>query len=437
MQQLTYKRIFKFWIPLAATWLMMSVEGPFLAALIARMKEPEFNLAAYGVAFSFALIIEAPIIMIMSASTALSRNYFSFIRLRNFTYTLNLAITVIMLIFLYRPFFDYIAISLINLPIKVASLTHTATLLLLPWPASIGYRRFYQGLMIRHNMTRRVAFGTIIRLSTMAITALILYIFGNVHGVIIGASALSAGVISEAVASKFMTVRIIKEMKASHDIKEETISYSEIITFYYPLALTSILSLAIQPMVTFFMGQARMSLASLAVLPVVNSFLFIFKSFGFSYQEAGIALRKEGYTPLRNFAIGLAAILVLIITLVALTPLSDLWFSDVSGLSSDLSFFAGDVLKILIIFPALEVLINFQRAILVDTRNTRPITFATIAEVAGIVVVLFICVKIFDTAGAIAAAIAYVAGRLLANMYLLPPFMKSAGNNKEKPPRFN
>ena len=48
----TYRRIFRLWVPLAATWLMMSVEGTFLAAVIARLDEPTFNLAAYGVAFS-------------------------------------------------------------------------------------------------------------------------------------------------------------------------------------------------------------------------------------------------------------------------------------------------------------------------------------------------------------------------------------------------
>lgn len=75
---LTYRKIFYFWLPLAATWLMMSVEGPYLAALIARSPEPKFNLAAYGVAYSLALIIEAPIIMIISALVALVRDEYSF-----------------------------------------------------------------------------------------------------------------------------------------------------------------------------------------------------------------------------------------------------------------------------------------------------------------------------------------------------------------------
>ncbi len=74
----------------------MSIEGPILTAVIARLLEPKFNLAAYGVAFNIALFIEAPIIMILSAATALVKDYGSFARLRNFTYTLNGIITMFM-----------------------------------------------------------------------------------------------------------------------------------------------------------------------------------------------------------------------------------------------------------------------------------------------------------------------------------------------------
>lgn len=130
---LTYKKIFLFWAPLAATWLMMSFEGPFLTAVIARMIEPKFNLAAYGVAFSFAIIIEAPVIMIMSAATALVKGEKSFKKLRNFTYFANFAITFVMLIFVIPPVFNFISIDLIGLPERVAHLTHISTIILLPW----------------------------------------------------------------------------------------------------------------------------------------------------------------------------------------------------------------------------------------------------------------------------------------------------------------
>ena len=58
-QQATLKTVYRLWWPLALTWLMMAIEGPFLAAIIARMGESSTNLAAYGIAYAFGLITEA------------------------------------------------------------------------------------------------------------------------------------------------------------------------------------------------------------------------------------------------------------------------------------------------------------------------------------------------------------------------------------------
>ena len=135
--KLTTKIIFAFWLPLVVTWLMMSLEGPFLSALIARLDEPKYNLAAYGVAFAFALIIEAPVIMIMSASTALVKDQLSFSKLKNFTYTLNFILTVSMLLLILPPIFYFITEDLIGLPHEVSFLTHLAIIILIPWPAAI------------------------------------------------------------------------------------------------------------------------------------------------------------------------------------------------------------------------------------------------------------------------------------------------------------
>ena len=83
---LALSTILGFWLPLAATWLMMSAEGPYVAAIIARMPEATFNLAAYGVAFSLAWLVESPIMMLLTASNALVRDRPSFLALRRFTF---------------------------------------------------------------------------------------------------------------------------------------------------------------------------------------------------------------------------------------------------------------------------------------------------------------------------------------------------------------
>ena len=406
----------------------MSIEGPFLAAVIARMMEPKFNLAAYGVAFSFALMIEAPVIMIMSASTALVKNRQSFIRLRNFIYALNSVVTLLMLVFIIPFIFDFFTIGLIGLPQQVADLTYNAMVILLPWPGAIGYRRFYQGILIRNNQTRRVAYGTVIRLTSMGITGLVLFYFSNFDGVMVGASALSIGVILEAIASKIMTWKIVEKLKKEklNSIENEKLTYKEIYNFYYPLALTSTITLGVQPLVIFFIGQSRLPIESLAVLPVITSFVFIFRSIGLSFQEVGIALLskyKGSYPVLKNFAVMLGIISAATLGLIAFTPLSDFWFKTVSGLSFELTHFAKIPLMIMILMPGLSVLINFQRAVLVESRYTKPITWATIAEVVVILIVLFISIKYFDAVGAVAATLALIIGRIGAITYLTPPLL--------------
>lgn len=423
---LTYRKIFFFWVPLAATWLMMATEGPFLAAVIARLAEPKYNLAAYGVAFSFAVLIEAPIIMIMSAATALVKDRDSLAKLRNFAYALNAGVTGIMLLFITPPIFYFITTRLMGLPDNITQLTHTACIIMLPWPAAIGFRRFFQGVLIRSNLTRRVAYGTAVRLTTMATVSLFCYLFLELRGALVGALALSCSVTLEALATRWMAHQSLKELKKIDPDPEQakSLTYKYIGKFYYPLALTSILSLGIYPMVTFFMGQSRMSLESLAVLPVVNSLVFIFRSMGLSFQEVGIALmdnHKNAFFKLRNFVLVLSLTVTGGLSLVAFTPLSVLWFNKVSGLSIELTRFALTPTRILCLIPALSVVIAFQRAILVTHKKTTPVTVGTAIEVSGIFVILLLTLQGLGLIGAVGAALALITGRVLANIYLFRP----------------
>jgi Na+-driven multidrug efflux pump len=425
-QQLTQRRIFAFWLPLAATWLMMATEGPFLAAVIARLADPTYNLAAYGVALSIALLVESPIIMIMSAATALVRDRASYLAMRNFTNTLNAGITLLMLVALVPPVFDVIARGLLGLSHEVAHLAHTSVALLLPWPAAIGFRRFYQGVLIRRGLTRLVAYGTVIRLAGMAVTALALFGRPGLEGAWIGAAALSAGVTLEALAARAMAHRSVAELKVTAGAGPP-LGYPEIARFYYPLALTTILNLGLLPIVTFFMGHAPAPLESLAVLPVVGSLVFVFRALGLAYQEASVALigdRFEGYQPLRRFAATLGVAVTIGLGVIAWTPLSQVWFERVSGLSPELARFALTPTRVLVFIPALTVLLSFQRAILVNSKATGHVTWATLIEVGFVVGIL--CLGIFGlhAVGLVVAAVALVVGRLCANLYQVAPLRR-------------
>ena len=419
--------ILRFWFPLAATWLMMAVEGPFLAAVIARLGEPKFNLAAYGVAYAFALLAEAPVIMMMSASTALVDDPVSLRRLRRFAWTLNGVVTGVMLVFLTPPVYETVMTGLIALPPEVARLTYVSLWLLLPWPAAIGFRRFYQGLLIREGRTRLVALGTVLRLAAMSGTAIVLF-RASVTGAYVGAAALSAGVVVEALGSRVMVQQVVRRIQSLAAAAADTLSYRRIIHFYYPLALTSLIGLVLQPMLTFFMGRAPSPVESLAVFPVVHALSFLFRAMGLSYQEVVIALggrRFEEVGAVSRFALLLGLGASLGLAAIAATPLAGVWFGTISGLSPELVRFAILPTMILIPLPGLSVLQSLQRGILVTARRTAPVTWATALEI-GIVAVGFpVLTLAFGWAGVVSAAAAFLAGRAAAVLYLSRPVLRA------------
>ena len=405
---------------------MMAAEGPFLAAMIARMPGPEFNLGAYGVAFALAILIEAPVIMLMSAATSLVRDRISYLKMRNFSRGLILGTTLLLLIVLVPGVYRWLTETLLQLPAEVADLTYGALWFFLPWPSAIGYRRFLQGVLIRAGKTRLVAMGTLIRLLAMTVAALLGYLLLDIPGAWVGGLALGTGVTVEAIAARFMAAETVRDLLAEEGNSAytgRTVTYRAIATFYLPLALTSLIGLTIQPLLTFFMGRSVSPVESLAIYPVVHSLSFFFRSVGFAYQDAAIALigeRFEHYRELRRFCFTLGAVTTAGLALVAFTPLFQLWFTVLSGLTPELTSFALVPARIIVPLPFLSVLLSFQRAILVEGRRTQHITWASVIEVTTVAVLFLTLGFGFEVVGATAAFTAFLGGRLLSTVYLVP-----------------
>ena len=405
---------------------MMAAEGPFLAAIIARLPSPEFNLGAYGVAFALAILIEAPVIMLMSAATSLVKDRISYLKMRNFSRGLILGTTLLLLIVLVPGVYRWLTETLLQLPTEVADLTYGALWFFLPWPSAIGYRRFLQGVLIRAGKTRLVAMGTLIRLFAMTVAALLGYLLLDIPGAWIGGLALGTGVTVEAIAARFMAAETVRELLAEETdsgYTGHTVTYRAIATFYLPLALTSMIGLTIQPLLTFFMGRRVAPVESLAVYPVVHSLSCFFRSMGFAYQDAAIALigeQFEHYRELRRFCFTLGAVATAGLALVAFTPLFQLWFITLSGRPPELTSFALIPARIIVPLPFLSVLLSFQRAILVEGRRTQHITWASVIEVTAVAVLFLTLGFGFEVVGATAAFTAFLGGRLLSTVYLAP-----------------
>jgi hypothetical protein len=415
------QRVVSTWWPLALSWLLMAAEGPALSAIVARLADPEINLAAFGgIVYPLALIIEAPIIMLLSASTALSKDWDSYRKLRRFMMWMGGVLTAVHVLVAFTPLYDLIVVQLIRPPAEIVELARIGLMITVPWTWAIAYRRFKQGVLIRFGHSRAVGLGSFVRLSADGAVLAAGYMIGTIPGVVVAASALIAGVISEAVYAGLRARRVVEhQLKKAQPVEEPLTAYS-FVDFYTPLAMTSLFRLVAEPLSSAALSRMPRALDSLAVWSVVTGFIFLLRSFGVSFSEVVIALLDEPRSSrtLHRFTVSLTVVVTLLLLVVAATPLATVWFQNVTGLRADLAVFSGRGLWAAALMPAVEVLQSWYQGLIVHSRRTRGITEAVVVYLLTSVAVLWGGVLWNRMAGLYVGLAAVSLGRLAQTVWL-------------------
>ena len=376
---LSMRCIVSTWWPLALSWLLIAAEGPSLSAVVARLPNPEVNLAAFGgVVYPLSLIIEAPIIMLLSASTALSRDWDSYRKLKRFTMLMGAILTAVHVLIAFTPLYDILVVQLIRPPEEIVEPARIGLMIMVPWSWAIGYRRFKQGVLIRFGHSRAVGVGTMVRLGMDALVLTVGYLIGTIPGTVVAATALALSVTGEAVYAGLRAQRVVENELREAPAVEEPLTLGSFVDFYTPLAMTSLLRLLAEPLSSAALSRMPRALDSLAVWSIVTGFIFLLRSFGMAYSEVVIALLDEPRSSqnLRRFMIGLTVVVTALLLIVAATPLSMVWFERITGLRTELAVLSSRALWVALLMPGINVLQSWYQGLLVHSRRTRGITEA-------------------------------------------------------------
>lgn len=419
--KLNFRRIMKTWLPLAGSWLMMSIELPAINAIIARLANSEINLAAYGgVAFSVALTIEAPVIMLLAASTALSRDWQSYQKLRKFTLILGGSLSALHLIVAVTPLYDFVVNVLLQVPEEVVEPARIGMICLIPWSFGIAYRRFQQGAMIRFGYSKIVGEVTLVRLVTVSIVLTVGIILKTIPGTLLAGLAQGLGVTLEAAYAGLRVRKIIPEMKAAPPA-EKQLTLKRFIRFYFPLALTSSLWLLWQPVISGAVSRMPDPLESLAVWSVVTGVLFVFRSGGVAYNEAVVALLEEpnSFPALRRFARIVSAIISAIVIAFVISPLSHFWFSSIANLTPEKAEIARMTITMGIPLGLFSMYISFYQGIVVNQERTGVVAEAVGMFLVGLLIVLVMGIITEAYKGVYVASAAFTIAHLTQVVWLM------------------
>ena len=374
----TLNQIFRLWLPLAGSWVLMSIESPMLTAFVARMVFPEITLAAWGsLVYPISLAIEGPIIMLLTASTALASDRKAYDKLFKYMLFMSIILTMIHILLAFTPLYYFLAEGLMGVPESLLEPGRLGLQVMTPWTIMIAWRRLNQGLMIKYDDSKSVAMGTVIRLISLVAVLSIGKWFTSFSGIFVGSSAVAICVTMEALYAHVVVQKILKN-KLPASSKQPEITRKSFTKFYLPLAIAPLTTLLVHPFGAAGMSRMPEALSSLAAWPVVYGLVFLTRSLGMAFNEVVVALagKPGGKKQLFRFTQILSFSSMAFLGLIAYTPLSEIWFSNVSGLSPKLTYLASLTIMFAVLMPGYQVYQAWYAGILVHRNQTKGISEA-------------------------------------------------------------
>jgi hypothetical protein len=413
----TLRQILTLWLPLAASIVMMVLEPSTINIALGRTADPELALAAYGVAFSLALLVEAPIIMLLDASVARSSNRSAFVVMRRFTLGLGLIVTAIGLIVSLTPLYGLIVKDLMNIPADVAARARPTTQILSFWSLPIAWRRAHQGVLIRARRTAVITVATGVRLVSLAGG-----LFGGLlllpdRGSIVAGLAMDLSVTIEALVITLATRPVLRSDSFQPDAsegEEPSLSMRALWRFYRPLAVTTILRQTARPVQNAGIAAAEMARASLAAWPVTWGFTILIAGPAWSLQQltTALAVDEVAYRRVRIFALTLSAVFALLLGLVAFTPLYGLVMGGIYNLSPELQDLARPAMQWMVFYPLLMGAQSLLRGVMIRGGCTGEVRAAMTANVLTLAGSILVGILVLSPTGVVLAAIATLIGGL-------------------------
>ena len=413
-----------FWLPLALSWMMMIVALPITSIAISRLADPAVHLAAYGITFDLAFLLESPIIMLLSVSVALTRDQASYRLLRQVTLWISGVMTGVFAIVAFTPAYDPIVAGIIGVPEEVAAQARPALQLLLPWIGAIAWRRFHQGPIITSGLTRLVSYGTVIRLATLSAVLWAGVVWPVLPGAMLGALALSASVVVESVVNTIWARPVIRALPRN---AEDPLTIPGVVRFCAPLAATDVMRTVVRPAVTAGVARAVLPEVSLAAWPVAASLITLISSAAMAFQEVAVAVieNRDSYLRVRRFIVAVGLAITLLTILIVMTPLINAYLGGIVRLPAVLQPHVVQGMQVMIPLPLLMAVRNLFRGVLIRQRSTNPIQLAMMANAVVLVMMLVVGVRAGWT-GLMVAATATLAAQVAEAVVLYAFYRRAA-----------
>ncbi|XYH99336.1 hypothetical protein ACMHYB_06070 [Sorangium sp. So ce1128] len=374
----TLRSLWAQFLPLSLSEATMAAGDPLITTTLAHLPEAQTSLAATGVAKSLAVLFESPIIMLLHASNALSGAMASRRALFRFMLLAIAVLTGGLLLLASPPFFDLLWRHVLRLDGAVAKRAHTVLCLLVLWPAAIGWRRYFQGLLIRAGHTRQVGLAGLARLAVV-VAVLAVGFTAGMKGARLAGTALLLGVVSEALTVTVAARKLVtNQASQAMTTRDHPTDVASVFRFYWPLASSMLVVWGGRAILVALVARAADAPVALAAWPAAWGFVLLIANTTRMVQQVVIRNRARASGGLLvRFALSVGAPCALLLLGTALTPPGRLLLNAFIGHDSALLTGVLPVVLLCSVVPLLIALQNAAQGLLLCQTRTNRVNAAT------------------------------------------------------------
>jgi progressive ankylosis protein len=405
-------------IPLSLSDVTMALGDPLTTTTLAHLPLARINIAAVGVAKSIAIFCESPIIMLLHTSNALAPTQLSRQALWKFTLIASGLMSLLLAIIAIPWIFTIVGEGWLGISPSLSNTVRSVITIVILWPFAIGWRRYFQGLLIHAGQSNAVAQAGIIRLLVVSGILAIGFIL-QISGAIVAAMSLVWGVIAEAIAATYLARKLgatkPPELISTPELPQDL---AGVWKFYLPLGGSMMLVWGARAALVGIVARANDGIIALAAWPAAWGLVLVIANSTRMVQQIIIRNRKlVSDRILILFAISVGIVCSSILLLVSATPMSEIAIGWFIGSDRELILRVRPVLLICGVMPLLVSLQNATQGFLVSEGRNWSINYATWVGAIFTLGAAYFGVQLgWD--GAVAAAIGMTLGAIVEISFL-------------------
>jgi len=309
-----------------------------------------------------------------------------------------------------------------GIPADVADWARPCLIVLSLWPFPIGWRRSFQGVLIRANRTSVITLATVARLVVLAGVLFAGLAAWPGQGAVVAGVAMDVSVVVEAVLVTWAARRALRAgLLGAHGSRpQETLSMRALWRFYAPLLVTSLIRQGVRPVLSAGIAAAAMARASLASWAVAWGLATLVAGPAWSLQQLATALAHDelSFRRVARFSLILSLGLSATLSAIVFTPLYGAVMGGVYNLTPELQQVARPALGVMALLPLVMGEQCLYRGALIRRGHTRAVRNAILVFAVVLVGSLLAGVRWLTWTGALLAAATTMLSYLAELLYL-------------------